>query len=61
MEGACHSANHSHLPKLLSWPDNTKRLECILLFCKQTAFSLVINDGKCDPEVSEENCKNEAS
>lgn len=58
---ACHSANHSHLIKLLSWSDNTKRLECILLFCKQTALSLVRNDGKCDPEVNEENCKNEAS
>lgn len=57
MEGACHSANHCHLTKLLSWPDNTKRLECILLFCKQTAFSPVINDGKYDPEVNEENCK----
>lgn len=58
---AYHFANHFHLIKLLSWSDNTKRLECILLFCKQTTLFLVINDGKCDPEVNKENCKNEAS
>lgn len=61
IEGAHHSASHSHPIKVLSQHDNTKRLECILLFCKQTAFSLVINDGKCDPGVNKGNCKNEPS
>lgn len=37
-----------------------KDLSAFYCFASRLLY-LVINDGKCDPEVNEENCKNEAS